>query len=181
MQFLDKFKLTKETQNSNSILLDIFGIDIQCGQYNNGVLYILDDDYKKQLYYESNEGFKANEVIAISGFGNIFSYDLDLNRFYVFEIQGNHIYYVDLDGIDGFLNDFLTHEIIEDDYLKSDYFSDICKYHGFNLQLYEVLILKPYKFLGGVDCIENYSKGDFSIFLDLVSQNISYDAVIDRS
>jgi len=181
MQFSEKFKLTKKSQNSNAILHDVFGLDIQCGQYNDGLLYILDDDYKNQLFYESNEGFKANEVIAISGFGNVFSYDLDLKRFYVFEVQGNQIYYVDLDGIDDFLNNFLTHEIIEDDYLKSDYFNEIISYHHFNLQLTEILILKPYKFLGGVDNVESYSKGDFSVFLDLVNQNISYDAVIDRS
>lgn len=73
------------------------------------------------------------------------------------------------DSIDELINKALIDNGIKANVLLEDKFNNLYKVIG-HLKYNESYILKPWLMLGGKDVVENYSIGNLSVYLELVSQ-----------
>ena len=145
-------------------------IDIRPGQYNKGLISILEKSFAKEVQQilEKNVLFGNNLVpFLLTGFGDLFLVSKCCSSIYLFETQSNELSELDLD-INYFFNAFLVDPDVVNDFLKAEYFDDICELLDCELAFEQVLILKPWRLLGGEDKKENYTKGNFLVYLDLL-------------
>lgn len=144
-------------------------IPIKTGVYNNGIICILDIDVSVNIMksWEWRFGKSFIPIIA-TAFGDLFMYSPRNEKCYFFQSQYNTLDLI-TDSIDELLNKALIDNGIKANVLLEDKFNNLYKVIG-HLKYNESYILKPWLMLGGKDVVENYSIGNLSVYLELVSQ-----------
>lgn len=137
------------------------------GAYNNGLLSIVDRDSSNQLLRSWTHVVDLDSVsLVTTGFGDVFFLDSQGVNF--LEVQRGTKQFIDSD-IAWFLNSFLSIADVVENVFRRKQFDQLVDKKG-PLTYSQVFILEPWLMLGGSDRVENYNKGECSVYLDLVGK-----------
>lgn len=118
-----------------------------------------------QHWSEITETF--DEMFGYSYFGDIFLLNSKTKQCAILYTMPPELAEIDFYGIDEFVNEFLSHDIVKEDLLKIEKVTEIEKKIG-ALKNGEVFIPEPYLFAGGDGSVDSYSKGDIWVFLEII-------------
>jgi hypothetical protein len=105
---------------------------------------------------------------VFTAFGDLFLFNSKSKLVSLFEPQYSRLTEIEID-LKEFFEGFLCNDGIINDLIKKDYVSKVLD-RSYQLSYGECYILKPWGLLGGNDAPDNYEKGDFSTYFDLVGQ-----------
>lgn len=170
--FYKEYKISEKLSKESTINHITKGkIPLETGIYNKGIISVLDIDISVNIMknWEWRFGKSFIPIIATS-FGDLFMYSPRSENCYFFQPQYNTLDLV-TDSLDELLNKALIDNKIISKVLLKDKFNNVYDTIG-HLKYNESYILKPWLMLGGKDVVENYSIGNFSVYLELVSQSL---------
>lgn len=170
MYFYSEYVLSEKSLKESTINYITKGqIPIETGIYNNGLISVLDIDITVGAMKSWEWRFQKHFIPIIStAFGDLFMYSPRSENCYFFQPQYNTLELI-TDNMNELLNSALVNSGIKENVLLESKLNEVSKRIGF-LKYTETYILKPWILLGGNDSIENYSVGDLTIYLDLVSK-----------
>jgi len=173
--FAEKFTLTGEASNHNSILgrytKDEIWKNLRAGSYNEGLLIICDEEKYGPSTLEEWSHLVGDQAlpIAITAWGDVFCVSFTQKRFLFLFAQENKV--TDLgQSIIPFFDNLLVDEGLKRSLLDYDRYNQVKGRLG-PLPYGSCYILKPYQILGGDQkALENYTIGDNQIYLSMVAQ-----------
>lgn len=170
MNFYNEYTVSEKSLKESTINhITKSQIPIETGIYNNGLISVLDIDITVSVMKSWEWRFQKHFIPIVStAFGDLFLYSPRSDNCYFFQPQYNTLELI-TDNIDELLNSALVYGKIKESVLLESKFNEVSKMIG-NLKYTETYILKPWILLGGNDSIENYSIGNLSVYLDLVSK-----------
>lgn len=139
------------------------------GAYENGLFSVVDAETGRDLL-ESWEWLLGDSWLALvtTGFGDVFFLADDEVRW--LDVQRTHVEFINRE-VTWFLSNFLADPGVLEKVLRKPLLDDLVRRHR-PLEYHEAFILKPWRLLGGVDCLENYEIGHCGVYVDLVGQTI---------
>lgn len=118
-----------------------------------------------------------DEVVGYSLLGDVFLRNTQTGQFAVLFTVNPELVPLDFYDRKSFLEEYLEHPIVQEKVLKADRINQIRERIG-GLGQEQVYIPEPYRFLGGDEAVESYSKGNLWNYLELVGafQDVSPSA-----
>ena len=170
--FYKEYKITEKLMKESTIThITEDKIHIETGSYNNGLISVLDIDVTVNIMKAWEWRFQKYFIpIIATAFGDLFIYSPRSEKCYFFQTQYNNMEEI-TDNIDELLNSALIDRGIIFSVLLKDKFNNVYSKVG-TIKYNEAYILNPWIMLGGNDIVENYSIGDLTTYLKLVSQTL---------
>lgn len=170
--FYKEYKITEKLMKESTIThITEDKIHIETGSYNNGLISVLDIDVTVNIMKAWEWRFQKYFIpIIATAFGDLFIYSPRSEKCYFFQTQYNNMEEI-TDNIDELLNSALIDSGIISSVLLKDKFNNVYSKVG-TIKYNEAYILNPWIMLGGNDIVENYSIGDLTTYLKLVSQTL---------
>lgn len=172
IKFFEKYNISSKSTKESAINHITKGkLPIVTGTYNNGIISVLDIDVSANIMKSWKWKFQENFIPIIStSLGDLFMYNNVNKKCYYCQPEYDYLTLI-TDSIDELLNKALLDNGIIDHVLFKNKFSDIFTTIG-QLKYGEAYILVPWSILGGKDITENYSIGDLTTYLELISQTL---------
>lgn len=169
MTFESKYLITQQA-NSEFVLPEL---GVEAGCYNDGLIQLVDKEYSLNIdltnWYLLCNLKNEFQPICFTGFGFLFLYYALSDSVWFLNTDDCSLTNIGIKPKE-FLNGFLVFPSVVENTLAAPMFEQVCRKKSQTLNFGQCFILKPYIFLGGEETPENYSVGDFSIYLDLVAQ-----------
>ena len=110
-----------------------------------------------------------DQIYGYTYFGDFFLLNSTTNQCAILYTMPPELAELQYYGMDVFKKEFLPHEVVKKDLLKSEKAEKIEQRLG-KLSDGEVFIPQPYPFLGGDSSIERYDKGNVWVFAEIIGQ-----------
>lgn len=171
MTFNEIYKIEERAQGTFVLSkYSEYAAQYNAGVYSFGLLTLVNDFYEKKIDLKPWKQLYQNNYVpfAFTAFGNLFLFNIKNKLVSLFEPQFSRLTEIEID-LKEFFEGFLSNNGIINDLIKKDYVSQVLNFNE-QLSYGECYILQPWSLLGGNDEPENYEKGDFATYFDLVSQ-----------
>lgn len=170
--FSKEYKISEKLTKESTINHITEGkLPITTSIYNYGIISVLDIDTSVNIMKSWKWRFCDIFVPIIStAFGDLFLYSARSEKCYFFQPQYDSLEEI-TDSIDELLNDALINDGIKKGVLLEEKFNKVSSILG-HIKYSDTYILKPWLMLGGKDVVENYSIGNLTVYLELVSKSL---------
>ena len=170
--FSKEYKISEKLTKESTINHITEGkLSIITGTYNDGIISILDIDITVNIMKNWEWRFQKHFIpIIATAFGGLFMYSPRSENCYFYQPQYNTLDLI-TDNLDELFNNALCDGGIKSKVLLEDKYNNVSAILG-HIRYGDAYILKPWLMLGGNDIVENYSIGNLTVYLELVSKSL---------